>query len=132
MKQFYFKSIFLSLLMMVTGGVVALAAEEETIATFTASDYNSGNTGGWTVSNADYATASSGNYYKLLSGGSIVTPSINWSNYSDITITISARKFGGPNATQGRISVSQGETELTSYSPGGTSIAARTARITTL
>ena len=127
MKQTYLKSLFLSLLMIVVGSISA-NAEEVTIATFTASDYNSGNTGGWTVSNADYATASSGNYYKLISSdASIVTPSINWSSYSDITITISARKFGGPNATQGRISVSQGETELASYSPSGTSIAASSA-----
>lgn len=123
MKQTYLKSLFLSLLMIVVGNVSA-NAEEETIATFTASEYNSGTTGGWTVSNADYATAGGG-YYKLItSDASIVTPSINWSNYSDITITISARKFGGPDATQGKISVSQGETELTSYSPSGTSIVA--------
>lgn len=125
MKHFYFKSLFLSLLMIVMGGIGVSAAEPETLATFTASDYNSGTTGGWTVSNADYATATSGNYYKLISSdASIVTPSINWSSYSDITITISARKYGGPNATQGRISVSQGETELASYSPSSTSIVA--------
>ncbi|MBR3399091.1 MAG: bacterial Ig-like domain-containing protein, partial [Prevotella sp.] len=126
MKQTYLKSLFLSLLMIVVGSISA-NAEEETIATFTASEYNSGTTGGWTVSNADYATAGGG-YYKLItSDASIVTPSINWSNYSDITITISARKFGGPDATQGKISVSQGETELTSYSPSGTSIVASSA-----
>jgi hypothetical protein len=112
---------------MIVVGSVRANAEEETIATFTASEYNSGTTGGWTVSNADYATAGGG-YYKLItSDASIVTPSINWSNYSDITITISARKFGGPDATQGKISVSQGETELTSYSPSGTSIVASSA-----
>lgn len=109
---------------MIVVGSVSANAEEETIATFTASEYNSGTTGGWTVSNADFATAGGG-YYKLItSDASIVTPSINWSNYSDITITISARKFGGPDATQARISVSQGETELTSYSPSSTSIVA--------
>ena len=112
---------------MIVVGSISANAEEETIATFTASEYNSGTTGGWTVSNADYATAGGG-YYKLItSDASIVTPSINWSNYSDITITISARKFGGPDATQGKISVSQGETELTSYSPSGTSIVASSA-----
>lgn len=112
---------------MIVVGSVSANAEEETIATFTASEYNSGTTGGWTVSNADYATAGGG-YYKLItSDASIVTPSINWSDYSDITITISARKFGGPDATQGKISVSQGETELASYSPSGTSIAASSA-----
>ena len=127
MKHFYFKSIFLSLLMMVIGGVGALAAGEETIATFTASDYNSGTTGGWTVNNANYATAGGGYYQLTYSNVSIVSPSINFSNYSDITITISARKYGGPDATQGKISVSQGETELASYSPSGTSIAASSA-----
>lgn len=127
MKHFYFKSIFLSLLMMVIGSAGALAAEEETIATFKASDYNSGTTGEWTVSNANYATAGGGYYQLTYSDASIVTPAINWSGYSNITITISARKFGGPDTSQGRISVSQGETELTSYSPSGTSIVASSA-----
>ena len=127
MKHFYFKSIFLSLLMMAIGGVGALAAEEETIATFTASDYKSGTTGGWTVSTDKYSTSGGGYYQLISSDASIVSPSINFSNYSDITITISARKFGGPDATQGKISVSQGETELASYSPSGTSIAASSA-----
>ena len=127
MKHFYFKSIFLSLLMMVIGGVGALAAEEETIATFTASDYKSGTTGGWTVSTDKYSTSGGGYYQLISSDASIVSPSINFSNYSDITITISARKFGGPDATQGKISVSQGETELASYSPSGTSIVASSA-----
>ena len=128
MKQFYLKSFFLSLLMIVVGNV-NLSAEEVTIASFDATTHNTNPTGdGWTVSNATYATASSGNYYKLISSNaSIVTPEINWSEYSDITITISARKFGGPNATQGKISVSQGETELTSYSPSSTSPVASSA-----
>lgn len=53
---------------------------------------------------------------------SIVSPSIAWSNYTNIKITIKARKYGGPNATQGRISVSQDETELLSVSPTSTSL----------
>lgn len=126
MKQIYLKSLFLSLLMIVVGNVCA-SAEEETIASFTASTYNSGTTNGWTVSNANYATAGGGYYQLTYSNASIVTPSINWSEYSDITITIYARKFGGPDETQGKISVSQGETELASYSPSGTSIAASSA-----
>lgn len=96
--------------------------EEVTIASFSNSSHDD-----WTITNADYAT-SGGGYYKLISSdASIVTPNINWSEYSDITITISARKFGGPDATQGKISVSQGETELTSYSPSGTSITSSSA-----
>lgn len=100
---------------------------EVTIASFTASTYNSGTTNGWTISNANYATASNGYYQLTYSNASIVTPEIDWSLYEDITITISARKYGGPDATQGKISVSQGETELTSYSPSGTSIVASSA-----
>ncbi len=112
---------------MIVGSGTMWAEDENTIAEFTASTYNNETTHTWLVSNADYATAGGG-YYKLVSSdASIVTPSINWSNYENITITISARKFGGPDATQGKISVSQGSTELTSYSPSGTSIVASSA-----
>lgn len=92
--------------------------QEVTIASFSPS-----NTDGWTITNAEYASAGGG-YYKLFSGASIVSPDIDWSQYTDITITISARKYNGPNETQGKISVSQGETELASYSPSSTSIVA--------
>ena len=103
---------------LIAGSMSVWAQDEETIASF-APDSNEG----WTINNAEFATAGGG-YYKLTSSdASIVTPSINWSNYEDITITISARKFGGPDATQGKISVSQGTKELASYSPAGTSIA---------
>lgn len=103
-------------------------AEEETIASFTASGANSGNLNGWTINGTPSYGTSGGGFYQLTNSNiSIVTPSIKWSDYSDITITISARKYGGPNATQGKISVSQGSTELTSYSPSGTSIAASSA-----
>lgn len=96
--------------------------DTKTIASFSNSSHE-----GWTINNADYATANGG-YYKLTSSdASIVTPAINWSNYTDVTITISARKFGGPDATQGKITVSQGQTELASYSPTGTSIVASSA-----
>ena len=97
-------------------------AEEVTIASFSPSENE-----GWDITNADYATAGGG-YYKLISSdASIVSPSCSWSNYTDITITITARKFGGPDATQGKISVSQGTTELASYSPAGTSLVASSA-----
>ena len=102
-------------------------AEETTIASFSASTYNGGTTNNWSVSNSSYQT-SGGGYYQLISNtASITTPSINWSEYKDVNITITGRKYGGPNATQGKISVSQGSTELTSYSPSGTSLAASSA-----
>ena len=104
-------------------GNASVWAEEVTIASFNYPNSNEG----WTVTNPnDYGTGGGG-YYILYSGASIVTPSINWSGYENITITISARKYGGPDATQGKISVSQGETELASYSPSGTSIVASSA-----
>ena len=116
-----FKQFFLLVLLLVGSATGAWA--EETIATFTASTYNGGTTGGWAVNSANYATASNGYYQLISSDASIVTPSINWSDYTDITITITARKYGGPDSTQGKISVNQGNTELASYSPTGTSIA---------
>ena len=120
MKQKHLLKSLLLLIALMAGG--SAWAEEETIASFSHDSQN-----GWTVTGADYATAGGG-YYKLISSdASIVTPSINWSEYTDITITISARKFGGPDATQGKISVSQGTNELASYSPSGTSIAASSA-----
>ena len=102
-------------------GSVNAWGEKVTIASFNATDYYGGTTGGWSVTNSDYATSKAGNYYKLIaSNAKITTPSINWSSYSNITITITARTFGGPNATQKKISVTQNSTELTSYSPSST------------
>ena len=125
-KLHLFKTMLLLCALIV--GSSSVWAEEVTIASFTASTYNAGTTGGWTMTNnPSYATSGGGYYQLIASESSIVTPSIKWSGYSDITITISARKYGGPNATQGKISVSQGSTELTSYSPSGTSIVASSA-----
>ena len=120
-KTILFKTMLLLCALIV--GSSSAWAESETIASFTASENNDG----WTINNAEYATAGGG-YYKLIySNCSIVTPSITWSNYKNITITISARKFGGPDSSQGKIIVSQGETELASYSPTSTSIVASSA-----
>ncbi len=124
MKRKTLLSKVMLLLCALIAGSTSVWAEEETIASFS----HDSNTG-WTITNAEYATASGG-YYKLISSdASIATPSINWSNYKNITITISARKFGGPDATQGKISVRQdvkGD-DLTSYSPSSTSIVASSA-----
>ena len=112
---------------LVVGSRSVWADDPVTIASFTASTYYGGTTGGWSVSNSEYATSNGGHYKLISNDASIETPSINWSNYTSITITISARTFGGPNDTQKKISVSQGSTELTSYSPSGTSIVASSA-----
>lgn len=80
------------------------------------------------MSNAEYATSKNGNYYKLISSDAkITTPSIDWSSYSSITITITARKYGGPSADQGKISVTKNSSELNSYSPGSTTLTASSA-----
>lgn len=119
-KKLHLKTMLLLCAMIM--GIGSAWAQEVTIASFS----NAANEG-WTINNAEYATAGGG-YYKLTSSdASIVTPSINWTEYTDITIIISARKFGGPNTTQGKIAVSQGEVELATYSPSGTSIAASSA-----
>lgn len=101
--------------------VSSVWGQEVTIASFSYSEQ-----GEWST-NATY-NSSSGGYYLLTSSDvSIVSPSIDWSQYTDITITIAARKYGGPNAAQSKISVSQGTTELASYSPSSTSIVASSA-----
>ena len=98
MKQKHLLTKMMLLIAVVLMGAGTAWAEEVTIASF-----NHDSNEGWTITNADYATATGG-YYKLISSdASIVTPSIAWSNYSDITITITARKFGGPDTTQGKI-----------------------------
>ena len=125
-KQLHFKWMLLLCALMV-GTNVAWAAEETTIASFSASGYNGGTTNGWSVANANYSSSGGGFYQLISNNASITTPSINWSEYKDITITITARKYGGPDATQGKISASQGSTELATYSPGGTSLVASSA-----
>ena len=122
MKKHFLLNSWLLLLCMIVGAGTAWAEETETIASFTISEHES-----WTINNAEYASAGGG-YYKLISSdASIVTPSISWSDYSNITITISARKFGGPVGDEGKICVLQGEAELASYSPSSTSIVASSA-----
>ncbi len=92
----------------------------------TIAEFSNSKTDGWTINGDDMSyTTSGGGYYPLTySDRSIVSPDIDWSKYKDITINISARKYGGPDETQGKISVTQGETELTNYSPTKTSIVA--------
>ena len=104
-------------------GSTSVWAEEETIASFTASTYNGGTTNNWTMTgNPNYSTSGGGYYQLVANTQSIVTPSINWSNYENITITIGARTYNGPNDTQKKITVKQGDSELTNYSPSKSSI----------
>lgn len=111
------------LLLLVLTAVMSVGAwaEEVTIASFS----NSSNTG-WTIAGSP-SYSNSGGYQLIASTMSITTPEITFSNYTDITITITARKYGGPNATQGKISVKQGSTELATYSPGSTTLTASSA-----
>lgn len=125
-KTLLLKTMFLLCVLIV--GSSSAEAEEVTIASFNASSANAGTLNGWTLNgNPTYATSGGGYYQLVTSSMTIVSPSITWSNYTDITITISARKYNGPNATQGKISVSQGGDELASYSPSNTSIISSSA-----
>lgn len=96
-------------------------AQEETLASFSNSDNE-----GWTISGSP-SYSSTGGYQLVSSDKSITSPSINFSNYKNVNITITARKYGGPNTTQGKISVKQGSTELATYSPSSTTLTASNA-----
>lgn len=96
-------------------------AQEETLASFSNSDNE-----GWTISGSP-SYSNSGGYQLVSSDMSITSPSINFSNYKNVNITITARKYGGPNTTQGKISVKQGSTELATYSPSSTTLTASNA-----
>ena len=76
---------------------------------------------GWTINgNPVYGSASG--YQLTASDISIVSPSIDWSAYNKIKIVVRARKYGGPSASQLVIYVSQGSTNLTTFSPTSTSL----------
>lgn len=115
------KPLFLLCALLVGGLNSAWGQTAETIASFVAATYNGGTTNGWQV-NADYATAGGGYYLLTASNKVITTPSINWGKYSNVTITIKARTYGGPSDDEKKISVMQGTAELTSYSPSKTSL----------
>ena len=119
-KQFL-KPLFLLCALLVGGLNSVWGQTAETIASFVAATYNGGTTNGWQV-NADYATAGGGYYLLTASNKVITTPSINWGKYSNVTITIKARTYGGPSDAEKKISVMQGTAELTSYSPSKTSL----------
>ena len=115
------KPLFLLCALLVGGLNSAWGQDAETIASFVAATYNGGTTNGWNVE-ASYATAGGGYYQLTASDKVITTPSIDWGKYSNVTITIKARTYGGPTDDQKKISVMQGTAELTSYSPSGTSL----------
>jgi len=110
MKHFNLLKTTLLLCALIVGSLSGWA-EKTTIASFSNS-----NTSGWTI-NGSPAYSSTGGYQLVASSMSIVSPAITWENYTNITITISARTYGGPNDTQKVIYVSQEGTDLTTISP---------------
>ena len=115
MKQTSLLKTMLLLCCLLVGGS-AWAADPVTIASFTVDSHE-----GWTI-NAD-GNGSTISYYLLTaSDKSIVSPSIDWSGYKNVTVKVKARKYGGPSASQLVISVSQGSTDLTTFSPTSTSL----------
>ena len=116
-KTNLFKSMLL-LCALVVGSHVSRAADPITIASLV-----NNTTTGWTLSTAGSTGSGTSLYWKLTSSSHYITsPTIVWSNYTNITITIKARTYGGVEAANNKISVSQGETELTSYTPGNTTL----------
>ena len=111
MKHFNLLKTLLLLCALIVGSLSGWA-EKTTIASFS----HSSNIG-WSI------TATYGSYYLLTSNSAYIeTPSIAWSNYNNISITVKARKYGGPSEEQGKISISQGETQLASISPSNTTL----------
>lgn len=89
----------------------AWATDAVTIASFSNSS-----TSGWTI-NGNPSYSSTGGYQLVASSMSIVSPNIDWSHYTNIKITIKARKYNGPDDTQGVVYISQGSTDLYTFSP---------------
>lgn len=112
------KTILLLCALIVGGGSV-WAADPVTIATFTVASHT-----GWTIE-AD-GNSNSPTYYLLIAADKYIeSPSIVFSNYKNVKITIKARKYGGPSNDQKVVSIYQGSTSnvLGSYGgPSGTSL----------
>ena len=113
-KLHLLKTVFLLCALVV--GSNAWATDPVTIASFTNAEHT-----GWTI-NGSPSYSSSGGYQLVASTMSIVSPSIDWSGYTNITIKVKARKYGGPSDEQKVIYVSQGATDLTTFAPTGTSL----------
>ena len=121
MKKLLLKSMLLLCALIV--GSSSVWAEEQTIASLV-----NNSTTGWTLETAGSTGSGTGLYWKLTNSNYYIqSPSIVWSNYTNITITIKARTFGGVEAAKNKISVSQGETELTSYTPASATLTNSTA-----
>lgn len=119
-KLTFWKSLFLLFALIV--GTSTSWAEDVTIASFNAATYYGGTKNGWDVnSSASYGTGGGG-YYQLFSGAVITTPSIDWSQYKNVKIVLRARTYSSPSNSQKVIAVKQGSTQLTSYSPGKSSL----------
>lgn len=113
MKKLFLKTMLLLCALVV--GSSSLWAADVTIASFTSSSHE-----GWTINGSP--TLSNGYYQLTASSISIVSPNIDWSAYNNIKIKVKARKYGGPSDSQLVIYVSQGETDLTTFSPTSTSL----------
>lgn len=120
MKRTYSARALYTLLLMVSfqifgGGNFAQAQTETAITSF------SGNEVGTTEqTDAWYRNSSAtwnSSYYKVLSGAAIYSPQMDWSVYTKITITVNARTFGGVTATNNKISVKIGATEIGTITP---------------
>lgn len=117
MKQNLLTKVLLLFALIVGSWSVAWGADRVEIAKFTVSSHAN-----WTI-NADGNSTNITYYLLTASDKYIESPSLTFSNYSNIKIQIKARKYGGPSGTQHKICVTQGTTELTSYTPLSKSLA---------
>ncbi len=121
MKQKSLLKVFFLLCALIVGST-SVWADPETITSFNAVTYHSGTTGEWSVTNPNWQTGGGGYYLLGYSNADITSPSINWSNYTEIKIKLKSRAYGGPTSDQKLISIMQGNTTLNTYSPTGTSL----------
>lgn len=71
-------------------------------------------------------------YYQLTANNIfILSPTIDFSNYYNIQVTIKARQYGGPSGNQGVIHIMMDETDLGTISPTNKNLTEYTTSITT-
>lgn len=120
MERFYSTRALYMLLLMVSfnffgGGNFAQAQESVTVASFTGSSVGTTELPDDWYRNSTATWSSS--YYKVLKDAAIYSPQVDWSAYTEITVTVTARTFGGVAVANNKISVKIGTTEIGTVTP---------------
>lgn len=100
-----FKTLIIACFAMITGGGISVAQKAETLASFS----------GQIASNSDWTSSGewSSSYYKIYQNHSIESPTINFSGYTNITVKVTMRTYGGSDATASVLHIKQNGIELT-------------------